>query len=664
MTSGALITVLMTPLWAEEIADIYSLSLADLLNVKIESNTLTEKTIRDIPAPATIFTRTEIDALGVRYLHELLEFVPGYQVSRYSTYPYEYSASSRGLSDGSSSKKILFLLDGHAINAPRSGNVAHLANFSLQHVERVEILRGPGSSIYGSNAFTGVVNIVSRKDISAASLSSGNRLDYDLFAAHSFQDTLNLTIQANIADARGEPYLVADSYSNQRVTTSDPFKQHSLHVALEGEHSRIEWHTRELQMADFYHTSRISNQYNRSLQKAQFLFAEHEFQLTEQIQSTLLMDWVETEIHNGNQSTAPGLFATISQPASDEPLHGVGIFEDRRIALNWQNNWSYSPQTNVQFGLEWQQNSELRAEGYTNFDLVSLLSRDYPIQYFPNTDSVSKIGTEGSQRFMGAYTQIQTHAMGVDWILGGRYDRYQGLSGQFNLRLGAIFYPTDAWQLKLLYGEAFRAPEISETGLIRGITRAGNPYLISESINTTDIILQYLGDDLLLSVGAFYNHYTHPIIVGDVDGLVSFVNGTQQSSQGLETELHWQLNNQTRLRVTATHFFKLPTAAFRESDSMASIQLTNQWQRWQTSLSAVYRAERETEALNNDLTTLDAYWLWRARIAYQMNKDWSLALNIDNIANTDYRSPSISAEIPDGVPNKRRNWTLSLNWAF
>ncbi|WP_390449374.1 TonB-dependent receptor plug domain-containing protein [Pseudoalteromonas sp. MTN2-4] len=58
---------------------------------------------------------------------------------------------------------MLFLLDGHKIYGPRSGNAAHLAKFALAHIERLEIIRGPGSSIYGSNAFTGVINIITKK---------------------------------------------------------------------------------------------------------------------------------------------------------------------------------------------------------------------------------------------------------------------------------------------------------------------------------------------------------------------------------------------------------------------------------------------------------------------------------------------------------------------
>ena len=198
-TPSLLFSVLLASLSAHsDEADFYNLKLQDLLSIKIATSTLTERDISTIPAPVTIFTRDEIESIGVRSLHEILEYVPGYQVTRYSNYPYEYSASSRGLTFGASSKKILFLLDGHKVNDPRSGNAALLANFSLHYVERVEIIRGPGSSIYGSNAFTGVINIITRKIDKEVSIATGNEINYDLFAAYTYAiDDYSLNIQAN-----------------------------------------------------------------------------------------------------------------------------------------------------------------------------------------------------------------------------------------------------------------------------------------------------------------------------------------------------------------------------------------------------------------------------------------------------------------------------------
>lgn len=645
--------------------DVYSLSIVDLLKVKIETSTLTEKTLKDVPAPVTVFTRRDIESLGVKFLHDLLEFTPGYQVSRYSNYPYEYSASARGLSDGSSSKKILFLLDGHPINSPRSGNISHLANFPLEHVERIEVIRGPGSSIYGSNAFTGVVNIISRKSSQSISISTGSLLSYDFFA--SINEKINdyeFGLQLNAVNAYGDTYLVTDTFGNSMTETKDPYSQVSSQLTLSNKDFEFLWLSKTLKMSDFYHVGRVSNIYNESEQSANLVFAQYKHIWSPYLESTFLADYVISKITNSNQSSRAGAFSKLSTPNSDEPLHGTGIFKDQRVSFKWQNNYLLSETSNIQFGFEWQQNEELQADGLTNYSLQDLLSNTFPVRYFPNTNSLIKIGGEGKQRFTGFYTQLQSKGNSIDWIIGGRIDSYQNFGEQFSPRLGIIYYPTDSLQFKLLYGEAFRAPELSERELFAGVTRSGNPNLESESIATTDVILQYTDDAFLMTVGVFYNSYRDPIINGNVNGLVGFVNGDGDSTQGLETEFHWQAAMDTNLKFSMTHFFSLPSSAFRESKTTASMQLIRQFNKFQLSIAGIYRSNRQTPLTDTSFKNLGSYAYWRAQAKYAMSDDWTFSLFVDNAFDRQFYSPSVSSELPDGVPNRGVSYSLSSTWTF
>lgn len=645
--------------------DVYALSLEDLLTIKIATSTLTDKNISDIPAPLTVFSRSDIDSIGVRYLHELLEYVPGYQVTRYANYPYEYSASSRALTFGASSKKILFLLNGHKINGPRSGNAAHLANFALAHVERVEVIRGPGSSIYGSNAFTGVINIVTRDDSDRLTIASGNQITHDAFVMYTMAiANYSVNAQLNSIASRGENYLVSDTFSSDQITIGDPFDQMTLQLSAKSDAHNMTLHYREINMDDFYHTSRISNEHNYSKHSALLFLNEYTFSLFDDINSRLQFDYVQTYMENGNQSTPIGIFNGISEPNSLEPLYGKGIFEDFRVAIALHNNWQLTQQTDVQFGLEWQINKEQRADGYTNYDLAAFLNREFPITYFPSGDNQTKIGGEQSQPFIGGYAQLQTTQGKVNWIVGGRFDRYPDLKTQFSPRLGAIYFPNNEWQLKLLYGEAFRAPELSELTLFRGVSRTGNQNLESESLRTTDLIFQYTGNNLLLSIDFFYNHFSDPIVAGLINDLSGQVNGQDQYGHGVESEMVWQVNNASQLRLTATQFTKLPGSAFRDSKTLASIQATHQLGNWQLGLSASYRSKRETPTPNDERTTLAGYWYWRTAIAYAVSKQVKISLNINNLANQHYYNPSITANLSEGIPLKGINGTLGISWQF
>lgn len=653
------------PAYADEDVDVYNLNLQDLLSIKIATSTLTEKDISNIPAPVTIFSRDEIEALGVRFLHEILEYVPGYQVTRYSNYPYEYSASSRGLTFGASSKKILFLLDGHKINDPRSGNAALLANFSLHHVERLEIIRGPGSSIYGSNAFTGVINIITRKEAKEVSIATGNEINYDIFAAYSQSlYDYQFDVQVNKVKSQGDDYQIKDVFTGEPFKTDDPFELSSLQLALSDDRSRYQLHYREIDMENFYHTARTSNLYNFSSHSALFLFTEQKIDLFEEVSSSVSIDYLKTELINGNQSSPAGAFSAISEPSSDDPLHGYGALDSYRVLTAFNNNWQINQTYEMQFGLEWQYNKESRAEGFTNFDLAAVLSRQFPVDYYPNVDYKIKVGGEQSQPFYGAYLQLQSNMGAINWIVGGRLDQYPDLDSQFTPRLGLVYLADTHWQLKLLYGEAFRAPELSELTLFSGISRSGNANLESERIKTTDFIAQYTGQTIWFSIDLFYNEFKNPIINGLVNGLNGQVNGDSEYGHGIETELVWQIAEKTRLRTTATHFTKLPKSAFKDSDTLASMQLDHRFEAFQIGISGTYRSKRQTPISLTETKELDAFWYWRSFISYNISSNVSTQLSINNLLNETFYNPSITPSLSDGIPLKGRNASVTIKWAF
>ncbi|MBD1388704.1 TonB-dependent receptor [Neiella sp. HB171785] len=662
--NGCLLSVCCPFSVSADDVDVFELSLDELLQVKITTNTLDEKSVQTIPAPITVFTRSDIDSLGARYLHEVLAYVPGYQVARYTVHPYEYSASARALSDGSSSKKILFLLDGHAVNDPRSGNSVNLANFSLHHIERIEVIRGPGSSIYGSNAFTGVINLITRQSTPQVSLATGNELNGDLFAMHRIeQDNFSIDFQANIIDADGDSYRLDDTFSPEQIATSDPYSQFSYQLKFTAGSSSLLWHHRRLDMDDFYHSSRISNRYNQSRYESMFLLAEHELVLFDTLQSTLIFDAIYTDIENSNQSTPEGAFAAISEPASEDPLHGTGYLESNRFKLGWHNNWQITEHSNAQFGIDWQRSEETRAEGYTNFSVNDVLNQNIPIRSYPGRDSMVKVGAEDSATLYGAYVQLQTTTGDFNWIAGGRLDHYRDFGSQFSPRVGAVYVPSSTWQFKALYGEAFRAPELSETGLFSGISRAGNQDLDSEKIKTFDLIGQYVDTSMMITINGFYNRYSDPIVSAEIDGRTSLINGDDEQSKGVEAEFIWSGWRNSRMRLSATHFYDLPDSAFRESDTLASVQLNQQISDFQLGLSGTYRSDRQSLTSSGDFINIDGYWLWNAQLRYLFSSQWGLSLTINNLENKQHINPSIADDL-NGVHNKGRHWVVEVTRSF
>jgi len=135
-----------------------SLSLQELTSIEVSSSTRTRKTLKTAPSSMTVYTRAQIATMPVHYLHELMNFVPGFQSFRQAEAADEYYHSSRGRRVGTSSREVLILINGVRYNRHSDGALA-TPGILLNNIAKVEFIRGPGSALYGSNAFMGVINI-------------------------------------------------------------------------------------------------------------------------------------------------------------------------------------------------------------------------------------------------------------------------------------------------------------------------------------------------------------------------------------------------------------------------------------------------------------------------------------------------------------------------
>ncbi|RKH90875.1 TonB-dependent receptor [Corallococcus sp. AB045] len=115
--------------------------------------TLQEEAVRTVPAIGASFNRAQMIALGARTVADVLDVVPGVSVSR--DVQGFHRTAIRGLRNDA---EVLFLLDGHRLNNFFDGKA--LMNLPVENLERIEVIRGPGSAVYGAGAFQGVVNLV------------------------------------------------------------------------------------------------------------------------------------------------------------------------------------------------------------------------------------------------------------------------------------------------------------------------------------------------------------------------------------------------------------------------------------------------------------------------------------------------------------------------
>jgi outer membrane receptor protein involved in Fe transport len=139
-----------------------SVSSSYFLNEVVISATKTENFVRDIPTRINLISSYQVKSLPVEYTDEYLQYLPGVNVSRpFGIFSSKSTVTMRGL-DGKEQGRVLVMIDGVPVNKADGGSV----NWNLINtgeIERIEVVKGPGSSIYGGNAMGGSINIITRK---------------------------------------------------------------------------------------------------------------------------------------------------------------------------------------------------------------------------------------------------------------------------------------------------------------------------------------------------------------------------------------------------------------------------------------------------------------------------------------------------------------------
>ncbi len=139
-----------------------SMSMEELMNIEVAVATKKSTGIRETPGIITVITADQIQSSGARDMIDLIQrYVPGFAFASPISYGGVVGLGSRGI--WSFDGKILILLDGMETNESRFGSVVFGNNYTLENIERIEIIRGPGSAVYGGYASMGVVNIITKQ---------------------------------------------------------------------------------------------------------------------------------------------------------------------------------------------------------------------------------------------------------------------------------------------------------------------------------------------------------------------------------------------------------------------------------------------------------------------------------------------------------------------
>ena len=161
---ATLLVLLLTPVLAQDVLDnddLTSLSLEDLMNVNVTSVSKKPQRLLDAASAIYVITQEDIRRSGARTIPDLLRMVPGIQVARMDAN--KWAITSRGF-NGRFANKLLVMIDGRSVYTPAfSGVIWEVKDTLLEDIDRIEVIRGPGATLWGANAVNGVISIITKK---------------------------------------------------------------------------------------------------------------------------------------------------------------------------------------------------------------------------------------------------------------------------------------------------------------------------------------------------------------------------------------------------------------------------------------------------------------------------------------------------------------------
>jgi outer membrane receptor protein involved in Fe transport len=509
------------------VKDITELSLEDLLRVETTASTKSKPmTLRDSPNVMTLITREEIQRSGARELADVLRLVPGIQMNG-DLYSSVY-AGFRGV--WGIEGKVLVLFDGHEMfellyYATEMGN-----RFPVDQIERIEILRGPGTVIYGGTAELAVINIVTRsaEDLEGAALAGvyGQMFDGALHHGQSLADTFGhrtlsaafgrtfggprgLAVKAGIYAGQGNrsDQTYADIYGATYNLTgnarSDPMLLHAaadyrgLHLGYLFEYYRTTMRDGYGQMlADTLPVTYLSSSAR----------ATYDWQLGHGLKLVPRVQWLYQQPWRTSGETARLDYPDIYwQPTAQRLLGGLAL------------TWDVLPTLNLLVGGDYYRDSATSAP-----------------QPFTDPDDPSQLTQHVSYWNVAAYGQALLETAWVNLSAGARFERRSHVGNSFVPRAGATktFGP---FHFKLLYSRAFRAPAMGDL--------LSNVDVKPERTKADEIEVGYRLHATLFAALNLYDLTIYQPFTYYYDpstGLDGYRNYDQMGTRGLECELRWK----------------------------------------------------------------------------------------------------------------------------
>lgn len=508
---------------------------------------------------------------------------------------------------GTESNHVLVLVDGLRINPGTIGSAA-IQNIAPEFVERVEIVKGPRSTLYGSEAIGGVINVITRRGAADGGSVQAGFGDYD---------TKSASLSAGLSGARGDAsigasWLDSDGFPTRSGDTTDRgYQNRSFTAAARTDAGPVElglraWHAEGTsEYSDFFVTP-VDQDFENTALALTAGFAP-----AEAWDSRLMLGYAVDDLE---QNQSPDFLDT------------------QRYTVDWQNDFAVSDNNRLTAGLLWQ-DEDADAESFGLAYDAKTTTRQYYLQ---------DQATFGRHRLLlaGGYTDHETFGGHATW------------NAEYGVALG------ERASVTVAAGTAFRAPDATD---LYGF--GGNPDLQPEESQSYEIRWrQRIGERQTVTVAAFRN---------DIDELIQFVVTDPETFDGENrnveraridgVEAGWRYDGSAwtaRAGVTLQDPRDRTTDSrlLRRAKENATLALARRIRDHELALDLLYAGERKDFGFPEPVT-LSSYWLANLSARLALTPRWTMLARMENLFDEDY-------ELARGFNTMGRSLFVALRHEF
>lgn len=645
---------------SDEVDRLLPLSLAELLDMNVTISTATQKKLSKAPAVVSVITADDIKATGATNLVDALQGVPGLYIRRnlFGFRPFIYM---RGTNVASAA---LIMINGSPLKELVSSYGQYWQGLPASIIERIEIIRGPGSALYGADAASGVINIITKAAAgihqSEAGVRAGSFDSRTAWIQHGSQwNGFDVAVTAELSHTDGHNPFIAQDKGGSAGRADYGYDNADIRFSIAQDNWRL--------LADHRQKSNIGI----GLTGGGYLD-----------QQTRGSDsHTELALLYKNASFAPywGLDAEIRYrnvefSSGDGYYEKPGVINQQRGAeqkFNFEVSGLYTGFRNhgirLGGGYVWQDQFKVEQFVRNYFDPTSptcaLISDN---TWYDASNSPCAFLPKKARINQYVFLQdVWTFADNWELTLGGRYDDYSDFGGTFNPRAALVWQTSDRLTTKLMYGTAFRAPSFLELYSLTSQSQ-GNSSLQPERFRSWEVAFSYLASrDLRLGLNVFKSTQDDVIVSG-----TPYQNSGTIESSGVELEAQWQATQALRLSAALSDRHDDLSKASQEPTYTPPRQLAylrTDWNflpKWFWNLQANWMGKHILKTSETISQPIGAYALADTTLRYQHDRQWEFSASIRNLFDKDAREYVPSNRLKFNLPLPGRNFWVEARYKF